>query len=134
MKIELLERRRLLSVAVAQTSPGYFEIQGDDSPNPINVQVSQGDDSFTLDGVTYSNVNFISVFGNGGDDTIFGSQYDDQLYGDPGTDEIDGNSGNDVIYAQSGYADRIYGDNGSDTVYCSGTEISLSSVEHIIYR
>src|SRR4051794_15824589 len=70
MKIELLERRRLLSASVAQTSPGYFEIQGDDSANVINVQVSQGDDTFSLDGVTYSNVNFISVFGNGGDDII----------------------------------------------------------------
>ena len=94
MKIELLERRRLLSVAVAQTSPGYFEIQGDDSPNPINVQVSQGDDSFTLDGVTYSNVNFISVFGNGGDDTINVQSSDGP--GEIGA-AIDGGAGNDNI-------------------------------------
>src|SRR5258706_13859311 len=70
MQIENLEGRRLLSVTVNQTSPGFYEVNGDESDNVIVVSVSQNDQSFTLDGITYTGVNYIYVFGNGGENTI----------------------------------------------------------------
>src|SRR5260370_3943192 len=71
MWMENLERRRLLSVTVNETSPGFYEINGDDSDNAIVVSDSENDQSFTLDGVTYTGVNYIYVFGNGRNDTIY---------------------------------------------------------------
>ena len=70
MLFESLECRRLLSVSVNETSPGFYEIDGDDSDNTIIVKVSQDEQSFTLDGVTYTAVSYIYVFGNGGNDVI----------------------------------------------------------------
>ncbi len=63
MQIENLEGRRLLSVTVNQTSPGFYEVNGDESDNVIVVSVSQNDQSFTLDGITYTGVNYIYVAG-----------------------------------------------------------------------
>src|SRR6266496_2189800 len=70
MRIEALERRRLLSVTVNETSPGFYEINGDDSDNVIVVSVSQDDQLVTVDGVTYGGVYYLYVFGHGGDDRI----------------------------------------------------------------
>src|SRR5258705_12034240 len=70
MIIEILERRRLLSVSVEQGYPGYYEIRGDEGDNDISVSVSMADATFTFNGVTYGGVSHVSVFGNGGGDSL----------------------------------------------------------------
>src|SRR5439155_9095741 len=41
MKLQKLEARRLFAVAVTETFPGYYELQGDNAANVISVSVSQ---------------------------------------------------------------------------------------------
>ena len=50
--VERLERRRLFAVAVTQTYPGFYEVDGDNSGNVINIAVSQASQTFTLNGAT----------------------------------------------------------------------------------
>jgi Ca2+-binding RTX toxin-like protein len=133
MWMENLERRRLLSVTVNQTSPGFYEINGDDSDNAIVVSVSQNDQSFTLDGVTYTGVNYIYVFGNGGNDTIdvsapsagsIGASID----GGDGNDNLAlnfdggiwGGEGDDVIHLSDSFQGQVSGDGGNDQIFVKG--------------
>src|SRR5438094_6810092 len=67
---ESLERRRLLSVTVTEDYPGVFEVNGDGSDDTINLSVSQANATFTVDDATYTDVTYIFVSGNGGNDTI----------------------------------------------------------------
>src|SRR4051812_2890457 len=68
--VEPLENRRLCSVTVTQGWTGYFTIAGTPSADVINVSVSRSAGMFTVDGLTYAGVQFISVIGGDGNDTI----------------------------------------------------------------
>src|SRR4051812_17153731 len=70
MWFQELERRRLCSVTVNETFPGYYEVVGDASDDVIVISVSQDKSSFALDGTTYADVSYVSVYGQGGNDTI----------------------------------------------------------------
>ena len=133
MLMEILERRRLLTVTVNETSPGFYEINGDDSDNTIVISVSQNDQSFTLDGVTYTGVNYIYVFGNGGNDTIdvsapsagsIGASID----GGDGNDQLClnfdgvvwGGAGDDIVILTDSFRGQVSGDEGNDQIYGDG--------------
>ncbi len=132
--VELLEHRRLLSVTVAQSSPGYYEINSDNTPNDINISVSQGDQTFTLDGATYTGVNYISVFGNGGNDNInvqsvdgpgsIGASIDTGTGNDTVNLNFDGSiwcgGGNNNIHLQDSFRGEVYGGSGNDQIYVIG--------------
>lgn len=133
--IERLESRRLFSATVMQTYPGYYEVDGDGSSNPINISVSQATAQFSLDGATYSNVSYITVNGHGPDEHI--SVVSDDEYGSIGC-AVNGGNGNAtisvsdlsaVIYGGSGdntlsLKDSIYGEvyggGGNNNIYVSG--------------
>src|SRR5438094_1776912 len=68
--VQKLERRRLLAFTVTQTSPGFFQVDGDAAADNISISVNQDVATFSLGGQTYSSVQHITVNGNGGDDTI----------------------------------------------------------------
>ena len=133
MQIEQLECRRLFSVSVNETSPGYYEINGDESDNVIVVSVSQDDGSFTLDGNTYTGVNYIYVYGKGGNDTIqvsapapgsIGASID----GGDGNDQLSlnfdggiwGGAGDDVINLADSFQGNVSGDAGNDRITIQG--------------
>lgn len=133
MQIEPLERRRLLTVTVNETYPGYFEINGDGSDNAIVVSVSQDDGTFTLDGNTYTDVSYIYVYGNAGNDTIqvsapapgsIGASVD----GGDGADHLSlnfdggiwGGAGDDVIDLADSFQGNVSGDAGDDRVTVQG--------------
>jgi Ca2+-binding RTX toxin-like protein len=133
MQIERLEARRLFSVTVNETSPGYYEINGDQSDNVIVVSVSQDESSFTLDGKTYAGVNYIYVFGQGGNDTIqvsapapgsIGASID----GGDGADQLSlnfdggvwGGAGDDVITLADSFEGNVSGDAGNDQIVVRG--------------
>jgi Ca2+-binding RTX toxin-like protein len=133
MWIENLERRCLFSVTVNETSPGYYEINGDDSDNAIVVSVSQDDSSFTLNGNTYTGGNYIYVNGHGGNDIIqvsapapgyIGASID----GGDGADQLSlnfdggvwGGEGNDVITLADSFEGNVSGDAGDDRITVQG--------------
>ena len=133
MRMESLEPRSLLSVAVNETSPGFYEINGDESDNAIIIQVSQDDQSFTLDGQTYSGVNYIYVFGNGGNDMIQVSapsagSIGCSIDGGAGDDNLSlnfdggiwGGEGNDVINLADSFQGQVSGDGGDDQIFVRG--------------
>ena len=111
MKIESLEIRRLLTVTVTENYPGYWQIDGNQSADTIEVSVSQTDQTFTIDGVTYSDAYYISVFGHGGGDTI--SVTCNDAPGNMGAG-IDGGGGNDTITLN--FDGAIYGGEGNDEI------------------
>lgn len=132
--IEDLECRRLFT-SVVQTYPGYYEVNADSSSNAINIAVSQANSTFTLDGVTYSNVAYIVVNGNGNNDQI--TVTSDNELGPIGcavnagggndnisvsdlTAVIHGGSGNDTIALKDSFYGEVYGDGGSDNIYVIG--------------
>jgi Ca2+-binding RTX toxin-like protein len=133
--IERLETRRLFAVTVAQTYPGYYEVDGDTSSNVINIAVSQATDQFSLDGTTYSNVSYITVNGHGPNDNI--SVASDDEYGSIGcavngsngnfghsvsglSAVIHGGGGNDTLSLKDSIYGEVYGDSGSDNIFVSG--------------
>jgi Ca2+-binding RTX toxin-like protein len=134
MQLESLERRRLFSVSVTETYPGYYEVQGDEAANVISASVSQTNSTFALDGTTYTDVSYITVHGNGGDDQISLTSVDGYGYvgasvtGDDGNDQITlnfdggvwGGAGNDVIRLSDSFRGETYGDDGDDQIYLSG--------------
>jgi Ca2+-binding RTX toxin-like protein len=132
--LEALDPRRLLSVTVNEGYPGFYDISGDDSPNVISVSVSMADQSFTLDGATYSFVSYIIVHGFGGDDAISVISVDGRgsigasLFGDDGNDDLTLNfngavwagSGNDVLHLTDSFRGQAYGQDGNDQILVSG--------------
>jgi len=131
--LETLENRRLFSVSVEQGYPGYFEVYGDDSANVIAVSVSASGSSFTLDGVTYGGVSYISVFAFAGDDTVSvvldgDSPIAASIDAGPGDDDativgsgaIWGQSGNDTIRLSDSFRAEAYGGPGDDKIRVSG--------------
>ena len=133
--IERLETRRFFAVTVTQNYPGYYRVDSDNNPNAINISVSQNNDTFTLDGVTYPGVSYITVNGNGGNDTINVSSADGSygpigcaINGGWGNDTISmnvdgvihGGAGDDTISLRDSFYGEVYGDSGNDKIYVSG--------------
>ena len=130
--VEALEPRRLCSVTVSQGYPGYYQVNGDDGANSIVISVDQNARAFTLNGVTYGGVNFISVNGLGGNDyiTVAGSS------GPVGCSITDGDgndsvslsmsgsihvgNGQDVVSLKDSFQGTVYTGNGNDQIYVSG--------------
>jgi hypothetical protein len=134
MMIERLERRRLLSVTVQQTSPGYYEVHADDSGNNIAISVSQNDQTFSLDGASYDNVAFIDVYGGAGSDNIslnsvdgagsIGAAVDSGQGDDNVSMNFDGGiwvgNGNNIIHLQDSFRGEVHTGDGNDKVYVLG--------------
>jgi Ca2+-binding RTX toxin-like protein len=132
--IESLESRRLLSTTVTEMYPGFYDVEGDQSADEIHATVSQNDGTFTLDGDTYTDVSYIFVHGNGGEDNISVISVDGpgsigaSITGDDGNDTItlnfeggvSGGAGNDVLYLSDSFRGQAYGDAGNDQIYISG--------------
>jgi RTX calcium-binding nonapeptide repeat (4 copies) len=138
--VEELEERRFKSVTVTEGYTGFYDIQGDDSDNAINVAVSQTNQTFTLDGVTYSDVQYIQVEGNGGNDTISVTADDNTddnqigaaISGGAGDDVLTlnfsggiwGGDGNDIIHLTDSYYGVAHGEGGDDQIYVAGASVS----------
>jgi Ca2+-binding RTX toxin-like protein len=132
MIVEVLEHRRLRSVSVNQGYPGYYEVSGDDGPDVISIDVSAADSTFTLDGVTYGGVAYVSVFGNGGDDVISVAVGDGpvgtSIHAGSGNDDVTltgggavwGDSGDDTLRMNNSRRGELYGGPGDDKMYISG--------------
>jgi Ca2+-binding RTX toxin-like protein len=133
MQIHLLECRRLMTATVNETYPGYFEVTGDESDDAIVISVDQGQQSFALDGVTYTGVSYISVFGNGGNDTIkvsaaspgaIGASIDGGGGDDDLSLDIDGGlwggDGNDTLRLDNSFQGEVHGDAGDDRMFVGG--------------
>ena len=133
MRLETLERRRLLSVSVVQGYPGYYEVYGTDGPDSVAIAVRNSDATMTLDGVTYGGVAFVSVFTFDGDDVVSvsiegsgpiaagivaGSGSDDvTLIGGGG---VWGESGDDTLRLADSFHGEVYGGPGQDRLYIAG--------------
>ena len=136
MLFQSLEGRRLFALAVIETYPGFFEIHGDNNANAIHVAVSMGGESFTLDGVTYNGVSYVSIFGYGGNDTIhvagdgFGYIGAGISAGD-GDDDVSLNfdgaiwagPGGDTLRLRDSFRGEVYGEGGDDRMYVSGETV-----------
>jgi Ca2+-binding RTX toxin-like protein len=133
MRLETLERRRLLSVSVVQGYPGFYELYGTDAADAISVSVSNGDSSFTVDGVVYGGVSYVSVFAGGGDDfvsvaidgpgpigstVVAGSGNDDVSL--TGGGAIWGESGDDTLRLSNSFRGEVYGGAGQDWLVVTG--------------
>jgi Ca2+-binding RTX toxin-like protein len=133
MQMQLLERRRLCSVTVNETFPGFYEIVGDHESDVIVINVDQDAETFTLDGTTYTGVSYLSIYGNGGADTVdvhashpgaIGASID----GGDGDDDLglnfDGGiwagGGGDTLRLSDAFYGEVYGDDGDDRVFVSG--------------
>lgn len=142
MLFETLEPRGMLSVSVIEGYPGFYEVHGDDDRNLIAISVNMDERTFSLDGQTYSNVNFISVWVYGGDDTagvttnspyatisavIHGGFGDDQL-----SLNFDGavwaEDGNDAIFLSDAFRGEAYAGAGDDVAVLGG-----ANVEAVVY-
>jgi Ca2+-binding RTX toxin-like protein len=121
-------------VSVNEAYPGFYEIQGDNQSNVIDVAVSMTDDSFSLNGVTYHDVSYISVSSGGGDDIINILSVDGPgmigagISAGPGNDNITLNfdgavwagSGNDVLNLMDSFRGEAYGEAGNDQIFIMG--------------
>lgn len=134
MHLQSLERRRLLTVTVSEGYPGFFEVHGTASADTIEISVNMADTSMTVDGTTYQGVEFVTVYGYGGDDTISVSTPDGfgwtaaAIHGGDGNDtltlEFDGavwgGEGNDSIILTDSYRGEAYGEAGNDSILIGG--------------
>ena len=112
MNLEMLERRRLLSVSVVEGYPGFYEVYGDTSSDVISVSFSDG--AFTIDGTTYGGVAYVTIFGDGGDDVI-----DVGAAPWPVGVTVNGGHGNDSVTIHS--AGAVFGEEGSDVLRLSNS-------------
>jgi Ca2+-binding RTX toxin-like protein len=142
MLFETLEPRGMLSVTVVQGYPGFYEVHGDDEPNLINISVAMGERTFSLEGQTYNNVNFVSVWGYGGSDAIIVSgdgpyaTISAAIHGGPGDDQLalnfDGSlwagDGNDALILSNAFRGEVYAGLGDDVAYCLG-----ENIEAVVY-
>jgi Ca2+-binding RTX toxin-like protein len=132
VNVEALEARRLYSVTVSEGYPGFYEVEGDDAANTINITVSQDDATFTLDGVTYTGVSYLYVYGRGGGDTIhiagapgpIGASVDGGSGGDDIAVNFDGaiwaGPGDDTLRLADAFRGTVYGESGDDAIYIRG--------------
>ena len=130
--VESLEPRRLCSVTVSQGYPGYYQIDADNNANSIVVSVNQNAGTFTLNGVNYTGVSYITINGYGGNDYI-------QVAGSPGPigcaiNVGDGNdtislnfdgviragNGQDNIFLKDSFRGEVHTGSGNDQMYISG--------------
>jgi Ca2+-binding RTX toxin-like protein len=132
--LEPLERRRLFTVTVTEGYPGFYEVDGDASAEFIDISVSQVNSTFTVDNVTYDEVAYLQVHGNGGGDFINVSSTDGTgsfaavISGGEGDDYIFlnfdggiwGDDGDDVIDLSESYYGVANGEDGNDMIYVSG--------------
>jgi Ca2+-binding RTX toxin-like protein len=135
---EELEGRCLRSVTVEQGYPGFYYVQGDSSNDTINISVTQANDSFTLDGTTYTGVSYIQVSGGDGDDTINVTSVDGSgdisagITGDGGNDTINlnfdgavsGGDGDDTITLKDAFMGTAWGDAGNDKIILQGANVA----------
>lgn len=133
MRLETLERRRLLSVSVVQGYPGYYEVYGTEAPDSVVIAASNADATFTLDGVIYTGVAYISVFTFGGDDVVsvtiegsgpigaailVGSGNDDASL--TGAGAVWGQAGDDTLRLADSFRGEVYGGQGQDRLTITG--------------
>jgi Ca2+-binding RTX toxin-like protein len=111
--VEALEDRRHWSVTVSQGWTGYFTIQGTPADDTINVSVNRAAATMTVEGTTYTGVQYINVIAGDGADTV-------QVSGTGSGSvacSIDGGAGNDTISLN--FDGGIWGGSGDDTVTLS---------------
>lgn len=134
LQVENLEPRRLFAVTVNEGYPGFFEVDSDAESDNIQISVNQHDHTFTLDGNTYTDVGYIQVFGNEGDDTISVTSVDGSgdigavISGGDGNDNLtlnfDGGlwagEGDDVLNLSGSFYGVAHGEGGNDKINVSG--------------
>jgi Ca2+-binding RTX toxin-like protein len=134
MELESLDGRRLFNATVTEGYPGFYEIQGDDSANVIDVSVSMQDHTFTLDGQTYAGVVYIFVEGQDNNDTISVTSTDGPgsigatIVSRGGDDDVSLNfdgavwagDGNDTLHLSDSFRGQAYGQEGNDRISISG--------------
>jgi Ca2+-binding RTX toxin-like protein len=131
--IEPLESRRLRSATITEGYPGFYEITGDDSVDVIQISIDQDAGTMTYDGNTYTDVNSVSIHGEGGNDTLNVTNSGTgpisvAITGDDGNDFITlgcsgavwGGNGNDKIYINDSFMGEGYGEAGDDEIHVSG--------------
>jgi hypothetical protein len=137
-ELESLEGRKLFAVTVSEGFSGFYEVIGDEDANHIDISVSMKDHTFTLDSVTYTDVSYISVQGNGGSDTINVLSADGRgdigagILGGDGMDTINlnfdgaiwGGNDDDYITLTDSYFGQVLGEGGNDEIYIHGTCVS----------
>jgi Ca2+-binding RTX toxin-like protein len=137
MHLQSLERRRLLTVTVSEGYPGFFEVFGTPASDTIEISVNMAEMSMTLDGVTYQNVQFVAVYGYGGNDRIDLSTPDGYgwtsaaIHGGDGNDTLAlafdgaiwGGNGNDAITLKDSYRGEAYGEAGNDSILILGNTV-----------
>jgi Ca2+-binding RTX toxin-like protein len=110
--VEQLEARRLCSVTVTQGWTGYYTIEGTPAADNINVSVNRSAGTFTVEGTTYTGVQYINVIGGDGNDNI-------RVEGDGSSGSvaasISGGAGNDFIWLN--FDGAIWGGDGDDGIY-----------------
>jgi Ca2+-binding RTX toxin-like protein len=124
----------MLTVTVNETIPGFFEVLGDGSANSISISVTMASDSFTLDGNTYTDVQYITVHGFEGSDTInvistdgpgdigagLSGGDDDDVIGLNFAGGVWAGNGNDIISLDDSFRGEAYGQDGDDQIYITG--------------
>ncbi len=133
MIVETMEGRTLFSVTVSEGYPGFYDIVGDDADDAIHVSVDMGAETFTLEGVTYTGVAFISVMSGGGHDSIslLGSSegyISAGIDAGPGDDSIsinfDGSvwagDGDDTLDLADAFRGEVWGGAGNDSIFVHG--------------
>jgi Ca2+-binding RTX toxin-like protein len=142
MLFETLEPRRLFAVTVVEGYPGFFEVHGDDDANSITISVNMDERTFTLDGLSYSNVNFISVWGYDGQDAISVATASPfatisaVLHGGNDNDSLSlnfdgavwGDDGNDTMFLRHAFRGEAHAGIGDDSVFLSG-----ENIEAVVY-
>jgi Ca2+-binding RTX toxin-like protein len=107
---ECLEARRLFA-AVTEGFPGYYEITGEEGADTIAISIDQYNRSFKLDGATYGGVEYVVIYGMGGDDTLAAFGAGD---GNIGVSIVAGDGDDTCIISDMGGA--IWGGAGSDRI------------------
>lgn len=139
MLLQRLESRRLCSVTVRPGWPGFFEIFGDDADNEITVEVNADAGTFSVDGMTFSGVLQLTVYGMGGNDLIMvaanrGSFITASIDGGEGDDVLSLNfdgairagGGNDRIYLYDSFRGEAFGEAGDDYIWMSGDNVDAN--------
>jgi Ca2+-binding RTX toxin-like protein len=129
---ESLERRRLFT-AVSQGIPGYYDVQGTDDDDTIEIAVDQEGGTFTLDGATYGGVLHVTVKAGAGNDLVTVSSAGSgsiaaAIHGDVGNDALTlnmnggvwGEDGNDLITLRNSFRGEAYGGAGDDYISVHG--------------
>src|SRR2546430_7752437 len=136
--VENLEPRRLFAVTVSEGYPGFYEVDSDAESDGIAISVNQQEHTFTLDDNTYTDVSYIQVNGNEGDDTIGVTSVDGSgditaaISGGDGNDNLTlnfdggvwGGEGDDVLNLKDSFYGVADGEGGNDTISVSGVCVS----------